>query len=1034
MKIAVEGNLAQNGSYGIVNLNLARALVRRGHKVSLIGFDILKKPLMELIQDREGLEIGDPGERQDVRIRQIWPPIWTKLHSSEKLIVIQPWEFGSIPIKWLEGIECVDAIWVPSEYCKRGYIQSGVSADKVWVVPNGCDVPPTIVRPTENNDEITRLVYVGGTIGRKGIDVLVRAMGMLNDISLRKIELTIKESGGDSFYRGQSVLGAALKENPRVSPRVNLVTTYLERADLLGLIRDADYFVQPYRAEGFAIPVLEAMAIGTPVIHTKGGATNEFLREEESIMIPSKLTVGEPPLAGDLLLADRQYWLEPSAEELAGILGRITDKSDSPAGITEMAKKRASEYTWDRVGEIADAAINAVTVQAIPSDRLSQLEKNLLALASGESANGVKLLADLVSIGDLTTATLAAEYLEKTAPPELAENFSQALANITKTANQVADVWSRAPYRAIAAKLSNRKNGKYGYVHEFEGDDSATYAIAKHISGYLTTCKSVLDIGCGQGSMMRVLRNAGKNVTGIEVDPMLVGKLHNDGFTVFEGCVPDDMDKYELPNFDGVFMGHIVEHMMPADLEKILNWVYENIDDDGVILIQTPDFSNPSVSRENFWLDSSHVRPYPVPLLKAMLAQSGFSPIEGGCRKIPEVAPLDAIALARKVALATHATKVLPAGSKKTIVHYALSSGTSGFANASRQLLDHKALSDKGWEITSVALNPEPGWQISDHSLDIEAAKKHEFEVAVVDAPLLWIDKVIPHIRAKKKVVRTTFEAEPLPIEFRSVLSQFDEIWTFSNYDAEIFKDAGLDKEKIHIVPPLISTPDANAIRTYRESVEYRYPQLLSIFNFEPRKNPAALLKTFAICAAKDENLKLTVKTSGVEVKDFVDWMNAVLTKEEFDLIKFRLTVIPQRLNDKELQTLYLNHDIFVLPTRGEGFGIPFIEAMSYGMTVVCPDTGGHRDVGNESNSIIARSSLAPVLPEPGAEPFIGCYWRDIDINDLASKLLETTANKKQRITLRNNGFETIATWNSRIPKAAERIEDVVNQGADNEA
>lgn len=1021
MKIAVEGNLAQQGSYGIVNLNLARALAKRGHQVSVIGFDISRALLAELIRGDEELTIGDPAEVQDVRVRQMWPPVWAKIHPEEKLVVIQPWEFGSIPLKWLEGIDGVDAVWVPSEYCKRGYIQSGVSADKVWVVPNGCDIP-SLPERTYKNDKTKRLIYVGGTIGRKGVDVLIKAMAMLDDVLLKKLELTVKETGGDSFYRGQSVLDGALQEHPRVNSRVKRIAAHLERNDLLRLMRDSDYLVQPYRAEGFAIPVLEAMALGTPVIHTQGGATNEFLIGNESILIPSTLTVGEPPVVGDMLLADRHYWLEPSTQELAKILTEIAGEDSPPKNMVEAARRSSSSYTWEKVGERAETSINDLIAEESPSDKLSELEKSLLRLIAGEKDNGIKVLSSLVSIGDLDTAALVAEYLEENASPELAGNFSQVLNDITKARKGIADLWSGSPYRAVAVRLGNKRSGKYGYVHEFEGGDAATYAIAAHISGYLTRCNTVLDIGCGQGSMMRALRSAGKKVFGIEVDPGLVAKLHNDGFEVFEGHVPDDMEKYKIPNFDGVFMGHLVEHMQPEDLQRIFNWIYANIDDNGTILIQTPDFSNPRVSQENFWLDSSHIRPYPVPLLKAMLTRSGFYSIEGGCRRIPEVAPLDVIVLARKVAAdASRTDRASIRSHKKTVAHYALGDA-SGFANASRRLLNHATLSAAGWEKFDVVVNPEANWPISSRSLDIETAKYREFDVAVVDVPLGWVDRVVSQIRAKHKIVRTTFEAWPLPAQLRRTLLQFEEIWTFSNFDAQIFAESGLDKGKIHVIPPSIEGYDENEIRARRRATESRPPQLLSVFNFEPRKNPATLLKAFAICAGKDEGLSLTLKTSGVEVKNFVDWMQAVLTKEEFEEIQFKLTLIPQRLNDEQLQTLYLSHDIFVLPTRGEGFGLPFIEAMSYGLVVVCPDIGGHRDVCDESNSVIVPTSLAPVLAESGAEPFIGCYWRDVDANDLANKILEVASNQEQRAALRINALARVGTWNKAISTATERI------------
>jgi glycosyltransferase involved in cell wall biosynthesis len=50
----------------------------------------------------------------------------------------------------------------------------------------------------------------------------------------------------------------------------------------------ADCYVSPYRAEGFNLPVLEAMVCGTPVIVTRGGATEDFIDGELSRSIDAE--------------------------------------------------------------------------------------------------------------------------------------------------------------------------------------------------------------------------------------------------------------------------------------------------------------------------------------------------------------------------------------------------------------------------------------------------------------------------------------------------------------------------------------------------------------------------------------------------------------------------------------------------------------------------------------------------------------------------------------------------------------------------
>src|SRR5262249_16428491 len=113
----------------------------------------------------------------EVEVRHQWPPDFTEAPSG-RLALIQPWEFGAIPRDWVAPItENVDELWVPSEFVKRMYVDSGIDADRVQVVPNGVDLE--VMRPDGAKLDLDapglRLLFVGGLIGRKGPDVLLAA-------------------------------------------------------------------------------------------------------------------------------------------------------------------------------------------------------------------------------------------------------------------------------------------------------------------------------------------------------------------------------------------------------------------------------------------------------------------------------------------------------------------------------------------------------------------------------------------------------------------------------------------------------------------------------------------------------------------------------------------------------------------------------------------------------------------------------------------------------------------------------------------
>ena len=304
----------------------------------------------------------------DITVRHAWPPNW-KRPARGKLVVIQPWEFGSLPAEWVQQSQQVDEFWLPSEYVRRVYAESGVPTAKLFVVPNGVD--PKKFNPRAAPMKLAtakkfKFLFVGGTIGRKGPDLLLQAY-LKNFTAADDVCLVIKDFGGQSFYAGQT-FEAQIRTAQSLpnAPEILYLNQELPPDGLPGLYTACDCLVLPYRGEGFGLPVLEAMAGGLPVIVTAGGATDDFVRDEFASRIPAvQKYFGDE--VGGMKLAAKGWLLEPDLAALGREMRGVFANPEAAHERGKLASRHAHQFfSWKNAAAAAAQRIRELCRPAGP--------------------------------------------------------------------------------------------------------------------------------------------------------------------------------------------------------------------------------------------------------------------------------------------------------------------------------------------------------------------------------------------------------------------------------------------------------------------------------------------------------------------------------------------------------------------------------------------------------------------------------------------------------------------------------------------
>ena len=275
------------------------------------------------------------------------------------------------------------------------------------------------------------------------------------------------------------------------------------------------------------------------------------------------------------------------------------------------------------------------------------------------------------------------------------------------------------------------------------------------------------------------------------------------------------------------------------------------------------------------------------------------------------------------------------------------------------------------------------------------------------------------HPEAGMVIGRTMFETDRLPQSWVTACNQMDYIWVPSEFNRQTFAAAGVALEKLVVVPGCFDpVPYAQEIAPTPLSTEIDEEGkfvFLTVFDWTRHKGWDVLLRAFLEAFEGRDDVRLVLKvwsTMGYTPESLQEQARAFVREalgQDLAADK-RVRFVTDRMSRADLLALYRASDAFVLPSRGEGWGRPYMEAMALGLPTIGTNWSGNTAFMTPENSYLIDCKVVDV-PEVGwreIPTYQGHRWAEPDREHLKQLLLQVVEDRDEAAAIGERGRDYV--------------------------
>jgi O-antigen chain-terminating methyltransferase len=166
------------------------------------------------------------------------------------------------------------------------------------------------------------------------------------------------------------------------------------------------------------------------------------------------------------------------------------------------------------------------------------------------------------------------------------------------------------------------------FAERFRGSEQFVRRAQEFYLPFFAGRQAVLDLGCGRGEFLQLMKEAGVEARGVDASAESVALCRSKGLAA--DCADLFVYLQDLPDsaLDGIFCAQVVEHLPAGRLPDLIRLAASKLSKGGLVTIETPNPECLAIFSTHFYLDPTHTRPIPPALLRFYMEEAGLGQIE----------------------------------------------------------------------------------------------------------------------------------------------------------------------------------------------------------------------------------------------------------------------------------------------------------------------------------------------------------------------------------------------------------------------